>query len=327
VGDAALHRVLVWKSLPTVENQPADAVLGQPDFSFHEPTDTPRADTISRPDALVSDGVNLFAGDSHDRRVLLFSAADAFLPADSLLNSASLTAGSFAPGTLLTIKGTGMVDANVSAPDDLPGPLPTKLGGTEVFLNGVTLPLLSVSRTEVRAQLPYTPTAVGYGSLYIRSERSDGTEAVTTPASISFGTASPGIFAFTGPEPRPGILLHESEGREGGSPVTDEAPASSGEIVSVWVTGLHPVTSSPDQMPVAGVPYAGTELAFTPIHAQVNGQPAEVVSAALPQTSIGVYQVRLMVPRLLSRDKAELAIAEDGYSSNVVTFSFQKPKL
>lgn len=327
VGDAALHRVLVWKSLPTVENQPADAVLGQPDFNFHEPSDSLRSDTISRPDALVSDGVNLFVGDSHDRRVLLFSAADAFLSSDSLLNSASLTSGSFAPGTLLTIKGTALAEANVSAPDDRPAPLPTRLGGTEVFLDGVLLPLLSVSRTEVRAQLPYTATSTGYGSLYVRSERADGSASVTSPASVAFVTATPGIFAFAGPEPRPGILLHGSDAIEGESPVTADAPASSGEVVSLWVTGLHPVTSSSDQMPVAGVPYTGTELSFTPIHAQVNGQPADVISTALPQTSIGVYQVRLLLPRLINRDKAELAIAEDGYSSNVVTFSFQKSKL
>ena len=32
VGDAALHRVLVWNNLPVADDQPADAVLGQPDF-------------------------------------------------------------------------------------------------------------------------------------------------------------------------------------------------------------------------------------------------------------------------------------------------------
>jgi uncharacterized protein (TIGR03437 family) len=327
VGDAALHRVLVWKSLPTVDNQPADAVLGQPDFSFREPNDTPRPDTIFRPDALVSDGMNLFVGDSHDRRVLLFSAADSFLPSDSLLNSATLTTGSFAPGTLLTIRATALAEANVSAPDDRPTPLPTKLGGTEVLLNGVLLPLLSVSRNEVRAQLPYTQTATGYGSLYVRSERADGSVTLTSPASVAFATSSPGIFAFTGPEPRAGILLHGDDSAEGGSPVTAEAPASPGEVVTVWVTGLHPVTSSSDQMPVAGIPYAGGELSFTPVHAQVNGQPAEVLSTTLPQTSIGVYQVRLVLPRLVNRDRAELAIVEDGYSSNLVTFSSGKAKL
>ncbi|MEL6918461.1 MAG: hypothetical protein AAFO99_12110, partial [Bacteroidota bacterium] len=32
VGDAWNHRVLLWHSLPTKNGQPADVVLGQPDF-------------------------------------------------------------------------------------------------------------------------------------------------------------------------------------------------------------------------------------------------------------------------------------------------------
>jgi uncharacterized protein (TIGR03437 family) len=323
VGDAALHRILVWKSLPVSETQPADAVLGQPDFASRELSDTPRADTIWRPDAMVSDGVNLFVGDSRERRVLLFSAADTFLPPESILNSASMTTGSFAPGTLLTIKGTALANVELSAPDDEPSSLPTRLGGTQVFLDGIVLPLLSVSQTEVRAQLPYTPTSSGSGSLYVRLERSDGSVTVTTAASISFAAASPGIFGFTGLEPRPGILLHVSDESGPGSPVTSEAPAVGGEVVSIWATGLHPMSSTVDQLPIGGAPYAGGELTFTPVHAWVNGQPAEVVSVTLPETSVGVYQVKVLLPRFLNRGTAELSIAEDGVNSNVVTFPFK----
>jgi uncharacterized protein (TIGR03437 family) len=256
--------------------------------------------------------------------VLIFSTADSFLSSDSILNSASLTGGLFAPGTLVTVKGSALADKSVSAPDDRPSALPTKLGGTELYLNGVPLVLLSVAPTEIRAQLPYTAIATGYGSLYVRSERGDGSIAVTAPAAVAFSTASPGIFAFAGPEPRPGILLHTIEEGDGGSPVTAEAPASSGEIVSIWVTGLHTIASSLE-MPVAGAPYAGGELAFAPIHASVNGQPAEVVSATLPATSIGVYQVQVLLPPSVNRERAELSIIEDGYNSNAVTFPTQKP--
>ncbi len=35
VGDAALHRVLIWNSLPTSGAQPADVVLGQPDMNSY----------------------------------------------------------------------------------------------------------------------------------------------------------------------------------------------------------------------------------------------------------------------------------------------------
>ncbi len=320
VGDAALHRVLVWKTLPSAVNQAADAVLGQPDFSSREAVDLPRASSISRPDALASDGVNLFVGDGRDRRVLVFSAADQFLSPDSILNSGSLTAGSFAPGTLVTIKITGLADRELSAPDDYPSVLPTRLGGAEVYLNGLPLSLLSVSRTEIHVQLPYSEPAAGSGSLYVRSEREDGSVLVSAPASVSFSPAAPGIFAFEGSEPRPGILLHVTNEGEGGSPVTWDAPAASGDIVSIWVTGLHTMSGSLDQAPLAGIPYSGNELGFSPIHALVNGLSAEVVSASLPSTSIGVYQVRVLLPSLLNSGQAELYISQDGIASNTVTF-------
>lgn len=323
VGDAALHRVLVWRSMPTVANQPADAVLGQPDFDSRDVSDTPQANTISRPDALVSDGINLFVGDSRDRRVLVFSAADALLSADSILNSASFVADSFAPGTLATIKGQKLTASEASAPDDKPSALPTKLGGTEVYLNGKAVPLLSVSPTEIRVQLPYGLPNYGSGSLYIRSESGDGTVSVTAPASLAFSSASPGIFAFAGPEPRPGILLHADEQGSGGTPVTAEQPAQPGEIVSVWVTGLHLLASS-DQMPAAGVPFPGAELTFSPIHAIVNGQAAEVINASLPATSIGVYQVQILLPQSVKGEQADISLSEDGFTSNSVTFPAQK---
>lgn len=320
VGDAALHRILVWKSLPVAGNQPADAVLGQPDFASRDLSDVPRANTIARPDALVSDGVNLFVGDSRDRRVLIFSAADTYLPSASVLNAASMLPGSFAPGTLVTIKGQELSAQALSAPDDQPSRLPTKLGGAQVYVNGLALALLSVAQTEIHAQLPYTIPAGGSGSLYVRSEYPDGSVAVTSPASVSFSTATPGIFAFGGNEPRPGILLHTNGAQDSGSPVTADAPAAAGEVVSLWVTGLHPVTSSSEQMPVAGAPYMGSDLTFTPLRAVVNGQDAEVVSASLPSTSIGVYQVLVLLPPNLTREKAELSIGEDGYNSNAITF-------
>jgi hypothetical protein len=103
VGDAALRRVLIWNSLPKMNNQPADAVLGQQNLTSIESSEAPAADSIQRPTALISDGINLFVADSVDRRVLVFSAADTPLPKNAILNSASLVAGPLAPGTLITI--------------------------------------------------------------------------------------------------------------------------------------------------------------------------------------------------------------------------------
>ena len=327
VGDAALHRVLVWRSLPTSSNQPADAVLGQPDFGSKEMSDSPRADSIARPDALVSDGYSLFVGDSHDRRILVFTPADTPLPNEALLNSASLAPGPLAPGALLTVKGSGLAARSFSAPDEGSAALPTKLGGVEVLLNGVALSILSVSPSEVRTQLPYSSPAASSASLYIRQEREDGSIAVTSPGTVSISAASPGIFGFSGTEPRPGMLLHSGDQPlfDSETPLSAEAPAKPGEVITAWVTGLHPIASSSDQMPMAGVPFSGSDLVFTPVRANVNGQSAEVISTSLPQTAVGVYQVRVLLPSFLAPGRAQLVISEDGFTSNAVTLPVQIP--
>src|SRR3954451_11049524 len=88
VGDAALHRVLLWNSLPLTDDQPADVVLGQSDFSASSNTfeDPGR---ITRPAALLSDGNNLFVADPVNRRVLVFSPSDLSLTASAFVNSAT----------------------------------------------------------------------------------------------------------------------------------------------------------------------------------------------------------------------------------------------
>ncbi len=326
VGDAALHRVLVWKSLPSVDNQPADFVLGQRDFSSKEASDLPRADSINRPDTLVSDGVNLFVADSFDRRILVFSPADLALSAKAITNSASLAGGSFAPGTLITLTGGSLADTTVSSPDDGTQSLPVKLAGTEVFLNGVALPLLSVSPTEIRAQLPYGIGNAASASLYVREEHADGSVTVSNAMAVSLASSSLGLFAFAGTEPRPAILLHDNvaPASSNATPVSADAPAVPGEIVTLWATGLHLVTGIADQGPVAGVPYGGPEITVTPIHALVNGQPAEVLNATLPPTSVGIYQVKVMLPSSIQPATAQLSISQDGVNSNSVTFPIRK---
>ena len=60
VADAWNHRVLIWHSLPTQNGQPADVVLGQPDFESNQPNvsgigNDPSAQTLNWPYGVFSD--------------------------------------------------------------------------------------------------------------------------------------------------------------------------------------------------------------------------------------------------------------------------------
>jgi len=111
VADLGLSRVLIWNSIPSRNGQPADVVLGQPDFTFPEfksggtpathvlcepngtdkdgkPTYPDRcAATLDMPRAVLSDGRRLFVADSGNDRVLIWNEIPARngVPADIVI--------------------------------------------------------------------------------------------------------------------------------------------------------------------------------------------------------------------------------------------------
>ncbi len=77
VADAWNHRVLIWHRFPEHHGQPADVVLGQPDFESNQPNvkgigNDPNAQSLNWPYGVFSDGRQLWIADTGNRRVLYF---------------------------------------------------------------------------------------------------------------------------------------------------------------------------------------------------------------------------------------------------------------
>jgi hypothetical protein len=96
VADAWNHRVLVWHQLPTVDGQPADVVIGQPDFESNEAnvagiSQHPTAQSLHWPYGVFSDGEHLWIADTGNRRVLFFEAIPTsnYAAADKVLGKPS----------------------------------------------------------------------------------------------------------------------------------------------------------------------------------------------------------------------------------------------
>lgn len=93
VADTGHHRLLGWRSVPTTDNQPADFVIGQPDF-FSEgrnakgPTS---ASTMNVPTGVSSWGEGLAVADAWNHRILLWRTPPARnnQPADIILGQAN----------------------------------------------------------------------------------------------------------------------------------------------------------------------------------------------------------------------------------------------
>ncbi|HXE64110.1 MAG TPA: hypothetical protein VN519_11255 [Bryobacteraceae bacterium] len=91
VADGGNDRVLVYNSIPTASGQPADAVLGEPDeFSDNTGQNPDGTDAFQTPVSLAFDGLNLYVGDTYNRRVLIYTPGFLNIPLGGARNAASL---------------------------------------------------------------------------------------------------------------------------------------------------------------------------------------------------------------------------------------------
>ncbi len=152
----------------------------------------------------------------------------------AVVNAASFHAGPVSPSELITIFGTGLGPAAPLAANLGSGQLPTRLGDTQVLVNGVPAPLLFVSDTQVNAVVPSS-----VGSPSVPFEVSSTAEIVVAagelrspPLTIPVRGASLGV--FTVDQSGKGQVVALNEDGTFNSPAN---PARQGSTVTIFLTG------------------------------------------------------------------------------------------
>ena len=98
VADTRNHRVLVWNSIPTKNDTPADLVLGQKDFTstseqfVNQTPVPPAANRLKNPVSVFSDGKKLYISDLGYNRVLIWNSIPTTMdqPADVVVGQADM---------------------------------------------------------------------------------------------------------------------------------------------------------------------------------------------------------------------------------------------
>ena len=91
VADGGNDRVMVWNTIPTQNGQRADVILGEPDeYSDNTGQNPDGSDAFQTPFALAFDGLNLYVGDSYNRRIVVYSPGLLTIPLGAARNAASL---------------------------------------------------------------------------------------------------------------------------------------------------------------------------------------------------------------------------------------------
>ncbi|HEX3878089.1 MAG TPA: IPT/TIG domain-containing protein [Bryobacteraceae bacterium] len=143
-------------------------------------------------------------------------------------------AASVAPGTIVTINGSNLASDTVSA--DLTQPtLPTSLGGVQVYMDGIPVPLTYVSPNQVNAQVPWEFTSTTSVNVYVVSQINGGS-TFTSPVALTIVSANPGLSSVPGTSnPQIGIATHYSSYAT--AIVSVDGTINAGDVATVAVRG------------------------------------------------------------------------------------------
>ena len=187
-----------------------------------------------------------------------------------------------APGGLISIYGSQMAPINIATQQI---PLPTALGQSCLIVNGVPLPVLFVSNSQINGQLPFNVNGNAQMTLYTPGGISDNFNFTILPA-------APSIFRTGIAGPQTGLATITRA--DNGELVTPTNPVHPGDSIIIWATGLG-LTSPPID---AGQPAPSEPLpsAIIQPRVQLGGVTLNVLYAGLVPGSVGLYQINATVP-------------------------------
>jgi uncharacterized protein (TIGR03437 family) len=222
---------------------------------------------------------------------------------DRVVNAADLS-GSVAPGGLITLFGNQLSPVNLATKEI---PLPLALGDSCLTVNGLSVPVLFVSPTQINAQLPYETT--GNTTLVLRTPG-----GVSDNYNLTILPGAPGVFrtGVAGPETDIPTIVRDANGIL----VTPSNPIHRGDTLGIYLTGLGQTTPAMQ----AGQPAPSDPLAVTLTQPTVTlgGQALTVLFSGLTPGSVGLNQLNVAVPKTVPTGLAvPLTISQNGVSTTI----------
>ena len=194
-----------------------------------------------------------------------------YYTAASIVNSGNYTLGPFAPNSLLTIFGTDLMWSG--APSSPP----------RVYVDHVAVPMLYSSPGQINFVLPSTQ-AIGNAVIQVFNQGVYGPEVT-----IQVVDGAPALILDAGGY---AVATHADN-----SVITPDAPAHSGEIIVLYLTGLGKTAPNPSSGEV--FPFAAQIVHLADLKVLVAGSavdPSRILYAGSTPTVLGLYQINFIVP-------------------------------
>lgn len=187
------------------------------------------------------------------------------------------TGGMAAPGSLISIYGSGLTSGSTLAASSFP--LPVRLAGAWVEVNGSPVPLLYASPAQINAQLPFG-LEPGQATVAVRTP-----DAAGQAQPVQVEPAAPGIFAVV----------------------------RSSDSITVYATGLGRV--SPPVEAGAAAPAEPLSRTLAEPVVTIGGTRAAVTFSGLAPGFAGLYQVNASIPAGLPSGPLEVVFEVAGRSA------------
>ncbi len=258
-----------------------------------------------------SSGVDVFNSSSYEiyfgALLAPQSATGVFLNPQGVLNAASFAPPGYpiSPGGVMTLFGTGFPSTAVTASAP---PFGTTLGGVQVSVNGTSAPVYSVSSTQISAIVPFGAT--GSTATIMVTVNGSKSNSVVVP----LAPTSPGIFSIPANGISSAAALHANY-----SIISATNPATQGEIISIYLTGLG--ATNPKVQDGAAAPGAAPLATITGgIAVYVGGVPVpanQIYYAGLAPTLAGLYQLNFKIPNVAAGNVSLAVQTVDGFADVV----------
>jgi len=200
---------------------------------------------------------------------------------ERVVNAADLQGG-VAPGGLITLFGRDLSPVNLASRQI---PLPTALGESCLTVNGLPVPMLFVSSSQINAQLPVQ--AVGNVTMILRTPG-----GVSDNYNLQVQPTAPGIFrsGVAGPMTDVATVYRV----ENGHLVTLSNPIHRGDEIVIHLTGMGVTTPLVKEGEPAPADPPATPV-VNPI-ITLGGTALEIQSAVAVPGQVGLYEIKARVP-------------------------------
>ena len=222
---------------------------------------------------------------------------------ERVVNAADQTLN-MAPGGLISLFGRDLSPVNIATRQI---PLPTALGESCLTVNGVPVPMLFVSSSQMNAQMPFA--VEGNVTMILRTPG-----GVSDNFNLTVLPAAPSVFrsGVAGPQTDVPTVIRSRNSEL----VTVSNPVHRGDTLVIYLTGLGRTTPAvEDGMPA---PSENLSSALIPPTVRIGGIALPVDFAGLTPGEVGVYQINVAVPHTVPLGmQQELQITQGGSATSL----------